>query len=137
MCDVIEMTARIAKLSQSGFNNRLKLFIPKGIGSLRTFNRRIESLVDDTYDVINEIGEAEYAVLQEPLDLLISVVSDFLLAYKKRYNGNQDAEDLEGMLSYLQELRSDIQRFRLPSPQNQAWTKKLDSISNLMRSHRV
>lgn len=132
MCDVITMTSRINKLSRCGFNNRLKLTTNDEMANLKSFNRQVEKLVDDTYDVFQEIGEPEWAVLKDPFDLLIATSKDLLKAYRKRYRDREECEDLEGMVSYLMEIKSDIIRFRLPYAPRVEWEKKLDKIGRMV-----
>ncbi|MCC8120104.1 MAG: hypothetical protein LIP09_15360 [Bacteroidales bacterium] len=133
MCDVMVMSSRINKLSRSGFNNRLKLTTKDEIANIRGYNRRIEKLVDDVYDVFQEIGEQEWTVLQEPLDLLISTTKDLLKTYKKKYKNHEECENLEGMWSYLVELRNDIVRFRLPNPMRTEMEAILSRIGERMK----
>lgn len=128
MCDVIEMTSKITSLSRTAFNNRLKLSVSKELKGLNTYNQRIEALVDGIYDVINEIGEEEWKVLKNPLELLIYTTKDLLKTYRKNYHGQKECEDLEGMLSYLIEVQHDIVRFRLPNPKREEWAKMLNEI---------
>lgn len=133
MCDVMMMTTRINKLSRTGFNNRLKLTTKDEMSNLRSYNHRIEKLVDDIYDVFQEIGEPEWSVLKEPLELLIATTKDLLKAYRKRYGHNEECETLEGRLSYLMELRNDIVNFRLPNPMRDELETILKGIGNRMR----
>lgn len=132
MCDVIEMTSKLTSLSRSGFNNRLKLMMPNSIANLKTLNRKLELLVEETYDIINEIGEREYEVIKEPLDVLIATVKDLIKAYKKRYSNNPDCEILESRLSCLLELKEDIIRFRLPNPKRKEWEEKVDQLTEAL-----
>lgn len=116
MCDVMTMTIRINNVSKCGFNNRLKLTTPDEITNLRNFNRKINNLVADTYDVFEEIGPKEWEVLKDPFEVLTNTTKDLIKAFRKRYPNHKECETLERRLSCLIELQSDITRFRLDSP---------------------
>lgn len=132
MCDVTVMTTRINKLSRSGFDNRLKLTSHDEMANVHAFSQKIEKMVDETYDVFNEIGEEEWNIIKEPLDILISTTKDLLRAYKKRYKNVSDGEELEGALSYLMEVRNDIYNYRILAPKDEELQNQMKRIDTLL-----
>ncbi|MCC8117899.1 MAG: hypothetical protein LIP09_04005 [Bacteroidales bacterium] len=131
MCDVQLMKSKIGTLSRSGFNKRLKLSSSEAIPNLRALSRKIHGLVNDTRDVFMEIDEHIYAVLESPLELLISTLKDLLKEYQQQYSKTNEWSELRDNLTDLIELKSDIVNFRILAPKDSELQRVLKLASKM------
>ncbi|MCC8071013.1 MAG: hypothetical protein LIO90_04330 [Bacteroidales bacterium] len=116
------MTSKISTLSRRGFNRRLNLTVavPKQPCNLTALTREVDKLVDETYEVFNEIDEKTFHIIEGPLNLLLSTLNDLLSEFRLAYPEALDSQEvLGGSISSLEELKQDIINFRIQVPNDE------------------
>lgn len=96
-----------------------------------SYTQQIDQLIEDTRDIFMQIGEKEWAELEQPLSQLIQLLQYILHESENLPLPQELKEDLEAALSDLIELRSDIINFRIEAPKDEELNNLLDRISKI------